>query len=142
MTATLLYRISAFVLVLFAAGHTLGFLKFKAPTPEGVAVQQAMDNVRFSLGGKSYTYGDFYRGLGLFCTANLLFAAFLAWHLGAMAKSSPQAIGALGWVFFGLQIVGILLSWSYFVPPPTIFSAVLAILTGWAAWLVAGKTAL
>jgi hypothetical protein len=94
MTATLLYRISAFVLVLFATGHTLGFLTFKAPTAEGVAVQQAMDNVRFSMGGKSLTYGDFYRGFGLFCTAYLLFAAFLAWHLGTMARSAPQAIGA------------------------------------------------
>ena len=136
MTATLLYRIWAFVLVLFAAGHTLGFLKFKAPTPQGVAVQQAMDNVRFSMGGKSLTYGDFYRGFGLFCTAYLLFAAFLAWHLATMARSAPQAIGALGWVFFGLQIIGIALSWRYFMLPPTIFSAVLAILTGWAAWLV------
>jgi hypothetical protein len=139
MTATLLYRISAFVLVLFAAGHTLGFMKFKAPTPEGVAVQQAMDNVRFSLGAKSYTYGNFYRGFGLFCTAYLLFAAFLAWHLGDMARNTPQAIGSLGWVFFGLQLVGIVLSWRYFVLPPTIFSAVLAILTGWAAWLVSSK---
>jgi hypothetical protein len=136
MTATLLYRISAFVLILFAAGHTVGFMKFKAPTPEGVAVQQAMDNVRFSLGSKSYTYGDFYRGLGLFCTAYLLFLAFLAWHLGTMARNTPQAIAALGWVFFGLQLVGIVLSWRYLVPPPIIFSAVLAILTGWAAWLV------
>jgi hypothetical protein len=82
MNPTLLYRIAAFVLVLFAAGHTLGFLKFKAPTPEGVAVQQAMDNVRFHLGARNYTYGDFYRGFGLFCTAYLLFGAFLAWHLG------------------------------------------------------------
>jgi hypothetical protein len=142
MNATLLYRIAAFVLVLFAVGHTLGFLKFKAPTPEGVAVQQAMDNVRFSLGSKSYTYGDFYRGFGLFCTAYLLFAAFLAWHLGTMARSNPQAIGTLGWMFFGLQLIGIAISWKYFIPPPIIFSAVLAILTGWAAWLVAGKTAL
>jgi len=136
MTATFLYRISAFVLVLFAAGHTLGFMTFKAPTPEGVAVQQAMDNVHFSLGNKSYTYGNFYRGLGLFCTAYLLFLAFLSWQMGDMAKNTPQAIGALGWVFFGLQLVGIILGWRYLVPPPIIFSAVLAILTGWAAWLV------
>jgi len=141
MTATLLYRISAFVLVLFAAGHTLGFMTFKAPTPEGVAVQQSMDNVRFSLGGKSLSYGDFYRGLGLFCTAYLLFNAFLAWHLGTMARNTPQAIGALGWVFFALQVVGIALSWRYFVLPPTIFSAALAIMTGWAAWLVNGAKA-
>jgi len=135
MTATLLYRISAFVLVLFAAGHTLGFMTFKAPTPEGVAVQQSMDNVRFSMGGKSLSYGDFYRGFGLFCTAYLLFNAFLAWHLGTMARNTPQAIGALGWIFFALQVIGIALSWRYFVLPPTIFSAVLAIMTGWAAWL-------
>jgi len=138
MTATLLYRISAFVLVLFAAGHTLGFMTFKAPTPEGVAVQQAMDNVHFSMDGKSLSYGGFYRGFGIFCTAYLLFLAFLSWHMGAMARNTPQAIGPLGWVFFGLQVVGIALSWTYFVLPPTIFSAVLAILTGWAAWL-AGK---
>jgi hypothetical protein len=136
MTATLLYRIAAFVLVLFAAGHTLGFLTFKAPTPEGIAVQQTMDNVRFHLGSKSYSYGDFYRGFGLFCTAYLLFAAFLAWHLGGMARNTPQSIGALGWVFFGLQVAGIVLSWRYFILPPIIFSAVLSILTGWAAWLV------
>ena len=85
-------------------------------------MQQAMDNVRFNVGGKNLTYGDFYRGFGLFCTAYLLFGASLAWHLGDMARSTPQAIGALGWVFFGLQ---------------TIFSAVLVIMTGWAAWLVA-----
>ena len=136
MTATLLYRIAAFVLVLFAAGHTLGFLKFKPPTAEGAAVQQSMDGVRFNLGSKSYSYGDFYRGFGLFCTAYLLFAAFLAWHMGSMARNNPQSIGSLGWVFFGLQLVGIVLSWRYFILPPTIFSAVLAILTGWAAWLV------
>lgn len=136
MTPSLLYRIAAFVLVLFAAGHTLGFLKFKAPTPEGVAVQRAMDNIQFQLGGKNYTYGGFYRGFGLFCTAYLLFAAFLSWYLGDLARSAPQAIGTLGWVFFFLQLVGILLSWRYFVLPPTLFSAVLAILTGWAAWLV------
>ena len=98
-------------------------------------MRDAMDNVQFKLGSKNYSYGDFYRGFGLFCTAYLLFAAFLAWHLGGMARNTPQAIGSLGWIFFGLQLAGIVLSWKYFVPPPVIFSVVLAILTGWAAWL-------
>jgi len=135
MNATLLYRIAAAVLLLFAAGHTFGFMTFKPPTPESVAVRDGMDNVRFPIGSKSYTYGEFYRGSGLFCTAYLLFLAFLAWHLGGVARSHPQAIGAMGWVFFALQLVSIALSWKYFVPPPAIFSGVLAILTGWAAWL-------
>jgi len=136
MTATWLYRIAAVVLLLFAVGHTLGFLTFKPPTVEGVAVRDAMDNVRFTLGSRSYTYGDFYRGLGLFCTAYMVFLAFLAWHLGSLARNAPQAIGPLAWIFFALQLAGIGLSWKYFIPPPLVFSAVLAILTGWAAWLV------
>lgn len=103
-------------------------------------MQQAMDNVRFSIGGKALTYGDFYRGFGLFCTAYLVFGAFLAWHLGKLATTNPQAIGTLGWAFFSLQLVGIAISWKYFVLPPTIFSALVSILTGWAAWLVTGKT--
>ena len=135
MTATLLYRIAAVLLVLFAAGHTIGFLTLKPPTPESVAARDAMDNVRFNLGSRSYTYGGFYRGFGLFCTAYLLFNAFLAWHLGSIARSSPQAIGPLGWAFFALQLVSIVLSWKYFIPPPIIFSVLLSILTGWAAWL-------
>jgi len=33
-------------------------------------------------------------------------------------------------------------TWKYFRPPPVIFSAVLAMLTGWAAWLAAGEAVL
>lgn len=136
MTATLLYRIAAVIFLVFAAGHTIGFLKFRPPNAEGVAVMDGMTKVRLAVGNGTRTYNDFYRGFGLFCTAYLLFAAYLAWYLGALAKSSPQAIGALGWVFFALQLAGIALSWIYFLPPPVVLSAVAALLTGWAAWLV------
>lgn len=136
MSATLLYRIATVVLILFAAGHTVGFLKFKPPNAEGVAVRDAMDTVHLQVGSGKVTYGDFYRGFGLFCTAYLLFAAYIAWFLGGMAQTNPQAIGMLGWVFFALQIVGLVLSWIYFLPPPVVLSAVASICTGWAAWLV------
>ena len=136
MTATLLYRIAAVLFLVFAAGHTLGFLKFKPPSAEGIAVRDSMESVRFQVGSSTRTYGDFYRGFGLFCTLYLLFFAYLAWHLGGMAQSSPQAVGALAWVFFAVQLVGVVLSWIYFLPPPVILSALAAICTGWAAWLV------
>jgi hypothetical protein len=136
MSATLLYRIAAVVLVLFAAGHTFGFLKFTPPNPEGIAVRDAMDSVHLQVGSGKVTYGGFYRGFGLFCTAYLLFAAYIAWYLGGLAKSNPQAIGALGWVFFALQLVGLVLSWIYFLPPPVVLSAIVSVCTGWAAWLV------
>ena len=135
MSATLLYRIAALVLVLFAAGHTVGFLKFKPANAEGDAVRSAMDNVKLHVGNGKLTYGDFYRGFGLFCTVYLLFAAYLAWHLGSLAKNNSSAIGSMGWMFFALQAASLVLSLRFFLPPPAILSAVLVVCTGVAAWL-------
>jgi hypothetical protein len=136
MNATLLYRIAAIVLVLFAAGHTMGFLSFKPSTVEGAAVRDAMKNVRFQVGSKAFTYGGFYRGFGLFITAYLLFSAFLAWHLGTLAAADPQAIGALGWAFCAVQAVCLVLSWLYFFPITAVFSMLVVLPLALAAWMV------
>ena len=136
MSATLLYRIAAVLLLLFAAGHTVGFLTFKPANPEGVAVRDSMDRVHLQIGSGNLTYGGFYRGFGLYCTLYLLFTAYLAWHLGTMARNNPQAIGSLGWAFFAVQLASVALSWIYFLPPPIILSMLVAVCTGWAAWLL------
>ena len=136
MKAALLYRIASVLLVVFAVGHTVGFLKFTPPTPQGLAVRDAMKNVRFPLGGSQYSYGQFYDGFGLFATIYLLFAAFLAWYLGGLAAKAPLAIGSLGWMFFALHIASLVVCWIYFLSPPVVLSALIAICTGWAAWLV------
>ncbi|MEA2239336.1 MAG: hypothetical protein QOC81_4060 [Thermoanaerobaculia bacterium] len=136
MSATLLYRIASVVLILFAAGHTAGFLSLTPPTPQGVAVRDAMNDVHFPVGSGSYTYGGFYKGFGLTLTAYMLFSALLAWHLGGLAATRPDAIGILGWAFFALQIASLVLSWMYFFPVPVVFSGVVAVCVGWAAWLV------
>jgi hypothetical protein len=136
MKVTVLYRIAAVLLILFAAGHTIGFLKFRPETPEGRAVFESMNNVHFQVGKGSFTYGGFYTGFGLVATLYLLFSAYLAWHLGTLAGKNPAAIGALGWVFCAVQIVSLLLSWIYFAPPPVILSALVAICLGWGSWLV------
>jgi hypothetical protein len=141
MKATLLYRIASVLLILFAAGHTVGFLRFKSPSPEGRAVWEAMNDVHFQVRGASFSYGGFYIGFGLFVTAYMLFSAFLAWHLGALASKNPQAIGALGWAFFAVQVASLILSWIYFSAPPVVFSALVAACLGWAAWLVTRATA-
>jgi hypothetical protein len=78
MTVTRLYRTAAIVLVLFALGHTFGFLTLRAPSAEGRAVYDAMNIVQFVVHGRSYTYGRFYRGFGLSCTVSMLFSAFLS----------------------------------------------------------------
>jgi hypothetical protein len=136
MSATLLYRIAAFVFALFALGHTYGFLSLRAPSAEGRAVYDAMNAVHFELGGRSFSYGDFYRGFGLSCTVSMVFSAFLAWHLAQLARSSPGAIGALGWVFFVVQLAGVVLSFLYFGLPPVVLSVLVAVILGWAALLV------
>jgi len=136
MTATLWYRIAALLLVLFAAGHTVGFLRFKPPTPEALAVRDAMNNVQFQVRGTTFSYGGFYRGFGLFVTAYVLFSAFLAWHLSGLAARNPEAIGSLGWVFLAVQLASVALSWIFFAPAVGVFSGVIALCLGWAAWLV------
>jgi len=129
VTATVLYRIAAIIFVLFGVGHTYGFLSLRAPSAGGRAVYG------FELRGRSYSYGNFYRGFGLSCTVSMLLSAFLAWHLGQLARSTPTAVGSMGWAFFFLQLPGVVLSFLYFGPPPMVLSALVALLLGCAAWL-------
>jgi hypothetical protein len=133
MTPARLYRIAAILFVLFAAGHTFGFLTFKPPTPEAQAVHEAMSTVHFQVRNTTLSYGGFYVGFGLYVSVYLLFSAMLAWHLSRIAEQQPQAIGMLGWTFFTLQLASFALSWIYFSGPPAIFSALVAICLGWAA---------
>ncbi len=136
MTPTLLYRSASLLLILFAAAHTFGFLKFVPPSAEGVAVRDSMSRVTFRVRGSEFSYGKFYRGFGLMISAYLLFAAFVAWQLGTVARSNPQAIGPLGWAFCVTQIVSLVLGWIYFAAEPAILSAMIALCVGWASWLI------
>ena len=135
MTATRLYRIAALVFVLFAAGHTYGFLSLRAPSAEGRADYDSMNTVRFEVHGRSYSYGGFYRGFGLSCTVAMLLSAFLSWHLGHLARVAPAAAGFMGWAFCLLQLPGMVFSFLYFGPPPMVFSLLVALLLAGAAWL-------
>ena len=126
-----LYRITAVIFVLFAAGHTFGFLTFKPPTPEAAAVLSSMHSVHFSDGSGSYSLGDFYVGFGLSISVNMLFFAFLSWQLASL--SHMKALAPLAWGFFALQLPAVVLGWIYFGLPPAIFSTVVAVLLGWAA---------
>lgn len=135
MNVSLLYRIAAVIFMLFAVGHTYGFLTMRPPSLEGRSVYDAMNSVRFALGGRSYSYGEFYRGFGLSCTVSMLFSALVAWYLAGLARSAPGAIGGLGWVLFAAQLPGVVLSFLYFGVPPMVLSTMVAVLLGCAAWL-------
>ena len=122
MSPTLLYRIAAVMFLFFAAGHTYGFLNFEAPTAEGRAVLESMNRVHF----QGFSYGGWYRGFGISATFSLLLSAYLAWHLGNLARTTPKAIGGMGWALFLTQILGMGLSVMYFPLPPVILSGIVA----------------
>ena len=128
MKATALYKTASVLLVLAAAGNTYGLVRLWQ-------VAGAMNSVRFPLGHTNLSYAQVVLGLELFCSLCVLFAAYLAWHLGDLVRNAPQAIGALGWLLFAYQLVGVYMSLTFFAGPVLILSTVLAICLGWAAWL-------
>ncbi|HKE21943.1 MAG TPA: hypothetical protein VKB88_06095 [Bryobacteraceae bacterium] len=132
MTTQTLYRSAAVVFVLFAAGHTLGFLSFTPPTSEGIAVRDAMANVHFTLRGSTFSYGGFYRGFGLSATVSMLFQAFLAWQLAALTRVAPRAAASITWALVAVQVLGFVLSCLYFAIPPAVFSLGLGVLLAFA----------
>lgn len=134
MSAKLAFRICAVILILFAAGHTFGFLSFRAPTPEGQAVFQSMRSVSFRVGNSSFSYGKFYEGFGLNATVWMLFGAFLCWQLASLIQTALKFVAVMGWAFVVLQLVSFVLSVIYFSVAPATFSAVLAGFLAWGAW--------
>jgi hypothetical protein len=91
MKATSLYKIASVLLVLVAVGNTYGLLSFwhvAAPMPP----------MRFPIGHADFSYAQVVLGYQVFCSMCVLFAAYLAWHLAGLARTTPRAIGALGWI--------------------------------------------
>jgi len=134
MSARLLYRIAAAVLVLFAMGHTFGFLTFRPESADGLAVFNAMSSVHFDFNGAPRSYAEFYTGFGLMVTAYLLFCAILSWHLGSLAARQPKAIGVVAWAFVAVQLATLVFSVLYFFIVPAVLSAIIFVCLLWAAW--------
>jgi hypothetical protein len=125
MSTSLLYRIASVILVLFAAGHTIGFRQVQ-PEWKVDALVAGMRSSQFAVQGFTRSYWDFYVGFGLFVTFFLVFAAVLAWQLAGLPRAQLHEMALLTWSF-ALCSVGIAaLSWRYFFAAPAAFSTVLA----------------
>ena len=127
MRAAAWFRAAAVVMLLFAVGHTYGFLVFRPETADARAVWDAMNKVRFSVGSTTFSYGGFYIGFGLFITAFQLFCVWLAWVLASMARHGEMAARRSAWGMFLLQCVGTALSLRYFSLGPVVLSAIAAL---------------
>jgi hypothetical protein len=137
MKTSVLYRIAAVLLLLFAILHTLGF---RQNIPEwGVGgVIGLMQSVHFDAQGFNRTYWDFFSAFGLFVSVFLLFTAELAWQLGGLpagtlAPFMRRTAWALALCFVAVTIV----SWMYSFTTPIVFSTLITVCLLAAAWLSA-----
>ena len=133
MKATTWFRIAFVLMLLFATGHTIGFLTFRAPTADGQAVWTAMQSVQFTVAHQTFSYGGFYVGFGLCLTAAMLFQAWLTWLLVRMADRGIDEARLIAWAMCALQIVSIGLSLRYFAAPPAVLSVLEACCYGFGA---------
>jgi hypothetical protein len=127
MKPAALYRTASVLLFVAAAGNTYAVVRFWQAGGAMNAVPLPQDH--------RLSYGPVVLALGVFCTLCVLFAAYLAWHLGALARTTPQAIGGLGWALFAYQLLGVWVSFNELSGLVRILTVALAICTGWAAWL-------
>lgn len=139
MKTSVLYRIAAVLLLLFAIGHTLGF---RQSDPQwGVdAVVGSMRSIHFDVQGFSRTYWDFFVGSGLFVSVFLLFAAILAWQLGGLSPGTLARLRGTAWAFALCFTALAILSWRYLFLLPLLFTIVIALCLIWAACLAPKAT--
>jgi len=138
MRASILYRISSVLILLFAIGHTLGFRK----TDPSWGVDQTLSVLKrttFHIQGFDRTYYGFYAGSGYFVAVFMLFTVLVTWELGRLPAATLRQ---LPWLTWGLALVyagSLLISLRYFFMAPLIFS-VLILLCLTAAAIAARKT--
>ncbi|MEO7084613.1 MAG: hypothetical protein ABI442_07005 [Gemmatimonadaceae bacterium] len=132
MTPKLLYRVASVLLLLYAAGHQLGFRRVD-PNWNAEATVAAMKTT-FIVSGNARSYWDFFSGFGFFCTGLLLFAAVLAWQLGGLDVDALSKLSLMRWAF-GLCFAALtIMTWRFFFPAPTVFSALVTVSLVLAAW--------
>jgi hypothetical protein len=134
LKASTLYRMAAVLIVLFAIGHTVGFLQH-GPGWGVDALLSSMKSTRFNIQGFSRSYWDFFVGFGFQITVFLLFAAALAWQLGGVATETLARLRMITWAFALCFAAITVLSWRYFFAIPLALSFLITVCLILAAWL-------
>lgn len=135
MKASVLYRVVAVLLLLFAVAHTLGFSQPPDPSWGADALVASMRSLHFDLQGSSRTYWDFFMAAGFTVGAFYLFAGVLAWQLGGLPPETLARLRGVTWAFALCFVAITVVSWRYLFIVPVVFSAVVALGLASAAWL-------
>jgi hypothetical protein len=134
--APILYRIASVLLLVFAAGHTLGFRQ-NNPEWGADAVLALMRSVHFDAQGFTRTYWDFFSAFGLFFSVFLLFAAVLAWLLSRLPAETLARVRSIAWALAICFVAITALTWRYAFTTPLVFSTLITVCLLTAAWLSA-----
>ena len=134
MNASRCYRTAAVLLLLFAAGHTVGFRQ-SDPAWGVDAMLASMRSLHFDMQGFQRTYWDLFEGAGFTVGVLYLYSAILAWQLGGLPPAVLVRMRAVAWAFALCFAAITLISWRHlFVIPIALSLAVTAALSA-AAWL-------
>jgi hypothetical protein len=136
MRASIFYRIAAVLLLLFAAGHTLGFRQ-SDPAWGVDALLASMRSIHFDVQGFNRSYWDLFQAAGFSVGVFYLFAAILAWQLGGLPAASLALMRGTAWAFALCFAAITAVSWRYLFILPIAFSIVITLCLTVAAWLSA-----
>jgi len=134
MKASVFYRIAAVLLLLFAAGHTLGFRQ-SDPTWGVDALLASMRSIHFDVQGFNRTYWDLFVAAGFSVGVLYLFAAILAWQLGGLPAANLALMRGTAWAFALCFAAITVVSWRYLFIIPIVFSIVITLCLAGEAWL-------
>src|ERR1700682_5905160 len=136
MKASMFYRIAAVLLLLFAAGHTLGF---RQSDPKwGVdALLASMRSIQFDVQGFDRTYWDLFLAAGFSVGVFYFFSAILAWQLGGLPAATLALMRGTAWAFALCFAAIAVVSWRYLFVIPIAFSIVITLCLTAAAWFSA-----
>lgn len=126
-STSLLLRITAATILLFAVGHTLGGIHSWSPGGE-TEVLKAMRTFRFDAEGVSRTYLDFYRGFGFLLSTYMFLEGVLLWQLASLARADARRARPMIAAMFLASAVGAILSWLFIFPMPAAFFSLTALL--------------
>jgi hypothetical protein len=136
MRASIFYRIAAVLLLVFAAGHTLGFRQ-SDPAWGVDALLASMRSIHFDVQGFNRSYWDLFQAAGFSVGVFYLFAAILAWQLGGLTAASLALMRGTLWAFALCFAAITIVSWRYLFILPIAFSIVITLCLTVAAWLSA-----
>jgi hypothetical protein len=134
MKASIFYRIAAVLLLLFAAGHTLGFRQ-SDPSWGVDALLSSMRSMHFDVQGFNRTYWDLFSAAGFSVGVFYLFAAILAWQLGGLPPATLALMRGTAWAFALCFAALTVVSWRFLFILPIAFSIVITLCLTAAAWL-------